>query len=358
MGTLGKDLFDIRRPRRNTKVEFGESCYWVESNPVPQPYGTILTEILNLDAAPYQAVMDRLDDVVKHKNSKEAPRAYLDMLSVSAELPLYRLYATDYQMFKNIPVEMLVVGEAREAFEEHVIEQKSDTPVFVQKQLDDIRFIQERYAWFLDSMFKGVGFEKKKGQRKESLAKQVYLHNLGAFVSGVSLGADPKVDAPQVKTQYRMRGEVQGECEIVEKMYFNGLLDFVYVEMMKGLQKGFVPKRCANCRRWFLQTPGATYSYCNEPAPGQGGKTCREIGAAKSFKEKVDNNDIWKVHQRAYKKYFARVSKGKMSKPDFEVWAREAERIRDEALAEDEMAKDKAAHEQIVRRLTEELNRA
>ena len=89
----------------------------------------------------------------------------------------------------------------------------------------------------------------------------------------------------------------------------------------------------------------------------QGGKTCREIGAAKSFKEKVDNNDIWKVHQRAYKKYFARVSKGKMSKPDFEVWAREAERMRDEALAEDEVAKDKAAHEQIVRRATEELNR-
>ena len=86
-------------------------------------------------------------------------------------------------------------------------------------------------------------------------------------------------------------------------------------------------------------------------------KTCREIGAAKSFKEKVDNNDIWKVHQRAYKKYFARVSKGKMSKPDFEVWAREAERMRDEALAEDEMAWDKAAHEQIVRRVTEELNR-
>ena len=246
MGTLGKDLFDIRRPRRNTKVEFGESCYWVESNPVPQPYGTILTEILNLDTAPYQAVMDRLDDVIKHKNSKEAPRAYLDMLSVSAELPLYRLYATDFQMLKDIPVEMLVVGEAREALEEHVIEQKSDTPVFVQKQLDDIRFIQERYAWFLDSVFKGVGFEKKKGQRKESLAKQVYLHNLGAFVSGVSLGADSKVDAPQVKTQYRMRGAVQGECEIVENMYFSGLLDFVYVELMKGLQKGFAPKRCAN----------------------------------------------------------------------------------------------------------------
>lgn len=41
-------------------------------------------------------------------------------------------------------------------YEEHVIEQKADTLVFAQKQLDDIRFIQKRYAWFLDSVFKGV----------------------------------------------------------------------------------------------------------------------------------------------------------------------------------------------------------
>lgn len=46
-----------------------------------------------------------------------------------------------------------------------------------------------------------------------------------------------------------------------------------------------------------------------------------------------------------------------MSKTNFEVWAREAERMRDEALAEDELARDKAAHEHIVQRLTEELNR-
>ena len=47
-----------------------------------------------------------------------------------------------------------------------------------------------------------------------------------------------------------------------------------------------------------------------------------------------------------------------MSKSDFEVWAREAECMRDEALTEDEMTRDEAAHEQIVRRLTEKLNRA
>ena len=47
-------------------------------------------------------------------------------------------------------------------------------------------------------------------------------------------------------------------------MYFDRLLDFVYVELMKGLaRRGFVlPKRCANCGRWFLQMPGMTYAYC------------------------------------------------------------------------------------------------
>ena len=52
MGVLGKDLLDFHRPRTNTKVEFGASGYWVESHPTMQPYGAVLTEILNLDAAP------------------------------------------------------------------------------------------------------------------------------------------------------------------------------------------------------------------------------------------------------------------------------------------------------------------
>ena len=54
MGVLGKDLLDFHRPRTNTKVEFGASGYWVESHPTMQPYGAVLMEILNLDAAPLQ----------------------------------------------------------------------------------------------------------------------------------------------------------------------------------------------------------------------------------------------------------------------------------------------------------------
>ena len=69
-------------------------------------------------------------------------------------------------------VRELFVGEAQEAFREYVM--RDDTlPRFMQEQLDAIRLIQERYSWFLDGIFAGKPFEKKKGQRKTSLAQQI-----------------------------------------------------------------------------------------------------------------------------------------------------------------------------------------
>ena len=231
----------------------------------------------------------------------------------------------------------------------------NDLPVFMQQQIDDIRLIQERYAWFLDGVFADAIFEKKKGQKKIPLAPMICSRGYEAFISGVSLGENPETDAPPVKTQYRIRGEKE-KAEIVEKMYFDRLLDFVYVEFMKGLQKGFVPKRCANCGRWFLQALGATLAYCTGAAPGQDGKTCREIGASSSFRSKVENNDVWKVHQRAYKKYFARIRSGLMTKGEFEVWSRQAADLRDAALERYAQAKSEDERQRIAQEVAEALN--
>ena len=253
MGVLGKDLLDFHRPRTNTKVEFGASSYWVESNPAMQPYGTVLTEILNLDAAPFQELLDQYWKVVAEKDAEQAARAFQAVTNGFASLPLYRLYWDDVQLFASMDVRELFVGEAQEAFREYAM-QDDTLPRFMLEQLDAIRLIQERYGWFLDGIFAGKPFEKKKGQRKTSLAQQIEKKGLEPFVSGVSLGADSKVDASKVNAQFCIRGTGR-EAELVEKMYFDRLLDFVYVEFMKGLQKGFVPKRCANCGRWF-RNPG------------------------------------------------------------------------------------------------------
>ena len=245
MGVLGKDSLDFHRPRTNTKVEFGASGYWVESHPTMQPYGTVLTEILNLDAAPFQELLNPYRKAVAERDAEQAAQAFQAVANGFASLPLYRLYWNDVQLFASMDVGELFVGDAQEAFCEYVM-QDDTLPRFMQEQLDAIRLIQERYAWFLDGIFAGKPFEKKKGQRKTSLAQQIEKKGLEPFVSGVSLGASPEVDAPKVNTQFCIRGTGR-EAEVVEKMYFDRLLDFVYAEFMMGLQRGFVPKRCANC---------------------------------------------------------------------------------------------------------------
>jgi len=292
MGVLGKDLFDINRPRTHVKVQFGAEGYWVEDDPIMIPYGTALTELLNYDCG---------GPVLLHSE-------------------VLRIYLSD--------------GE-------------------------DVSFVRERYAWFLTEAFQGRAFEKRRGQRKIPLAQQIYENCLDAFVSGVSLGQSPEVDAPQVNIQYAVLEIDRDHHELVEKLYFDRLVDFVYVELMRGLQRGFVPKRCANCGRWFLQTPGASYNYCDQPAPNsEEGKTCREVGSTKSFRAKVLNHPVWAVHQRAYKKYFARTKKGTMTKAEFLVWEEESERLREEALRDYERARTPEGQSAIVEKLAEALNRA
>lgn len=122
MGVLGKDLLDFHRPRTNTKAEFGASGYWVESHPTMQPYGAVLTEILNLDAAPFQELLDYYRKTVAEKDAEQAAREFQAVTNGFASLPLYRLYWNDVQLFASMDVRELFVGEAQEAFREYVMQ--------------------------------------------------------------------------------------------------------------------------------------------------------------------------------------------------------------------------------------------
>ena len=166
MGVLGKDIFDFHRPQTNTKVEFGASSYWVEDRPEPQPYGAVLTEVLNLDVAPFQELLDQLNTAVQEK-SDDVLRAYMDMKKGLASLPLYRLYLEDFRVFGDMPVEAFAVGEAQDAFAALMMQEDNDLPAFMQ-QIDDIRLIQERYAWFLDGVFADAVFEEKGPEENSS----------------------------------------------------------------------------------------------------------------------------------------------------------------------------------------------
>lgn len=356
MAVMGKDVFDLYRPHTHTKIQFGDKGYWVEWGSDCLPYGAILTEILNCSIADYTAKLSVVEQAVANKDPELLSERLEALMLAFMKLPLYRLYILEPEAIESDWF-WRSIEEGKQP--DLISSMLKDTDAFLLKYIrarDDILYIQKRYGWFLESLFKNQPFEKKKGQKKVPLAQQLTKHFLEALVSGVSLGEDLQVDAPQVNIQYAVLQQKGRQPELVEEMYFDRLLDFVYVELMRGMQKGFVPKRCANCGRWFLQYPGATYAYCDRPAPGQEDKTCREIGAAASFQDKVRNNEIWKLHQRAYKKYFARTRKGTMSKPEFEKWAREAEQLRDRALRDYETSRMPEEKNRIQEQLRADLN--
>lgn len=322
MGVLGKDLLDLKRPLTHTKVQFGEKLYWIENNPKGIPYGTVLTELLNYDASAYIEAVQQFRDAAERKNDEDVIRTLTALRTEFLKLPFYNTYMETLGWIDMY----LVAPQLIDAIYEDI-----DRLSFFYHAAEDIPLIQKQYAWFIDSALDDGGQRRKKGQRKLPPAERIRMNLMEAYVSGRSLGSDRNVDAPNVQMQYAVLQTEDGS-EIVEKMYFDRLLDFVYVELMKGLQKGFLPKQCPNCGRWFIQEPGMDFNYCANPAPQDPTKLCRDIGATNNFLDKKKNHEIWNIQQRAYRKYYARMKKKNMSKTEFFSWAEEAAALRDELL--------------------------
>lgn len=346
MAMLGKDLLDFTRPQTHTKVQFGENRYWIEDNTAGIPYGTILTELLDYDAASYRECTQRLHDAVDNRNDSDTLCALADVRREFLKLPFYNNYLTSLSMIDMYLAMPQFIGDLYQR--SHILS------VFYQAA-EDITAIQERYAWFIDSALDDGGQRRKKGQRKIPTADRITMNLMEPYVSGRSLGGDRNVDAPNVQLQYAVLQTEDG-AEVVEKLYFDRLSDFVYVELMKGLQKGFIPKRCPNCGRWFVQEPGMDFNYCANPAPQDPTKLCRDIGASNSFLDKKKNHAIWNIHQRGYRKYYARRKKGKMTKEAFFAWAEEAAALRDKLLPKYNAA-DPEQRVAMAERYQEEINR-
>lgn len=150
---------------------------------------------------------------------------------------------------------------------------------------------------------------------------------------------------------------VEGANVIVERYTFSTLRDFLYVELGKAILHGNAPRQCRLCGRWFLHEQGERAMYCERVAPQEEVKTCREVGARAVFEKKIQDEDTWKIYKRAYKKYYARVMKGNMTRETFNAWVESAAAKRDTAILLLEGNKGAEARSAIVEQLREELNR-
>ena len=150
---------------------------------------------------------------------------------------------------------------------------------------------------------------------------------------------------------------LKGSIVLTERCTFPTLRDFLYVELGRAILHGNTPRQCRLCGGWFLHKQGDRAIYCERTAPGETEKTCREVGARAVFEKKLQDEDSWKLYKRAYKKYYARVMKGNMSREDFNAWVERAAAKRDSTILLLEATKGAEKRAALIEELRVELNR-
>lgn len=204
------------------------------------------------------------------------------------------------------------------------------------------------YADFLDNYIHTLPSLKDPAKLAE--VYQNFLSKIENEVKqGVGYPFDRMVDASGMTVSHKVfpYKDEQGRkaLGLWEVTKYGGLGAFLYEELFLGLQTGLLPKRCKNCGQYFLLSSGYNADFCERKAPRENGKTCRDVGARRRYDDKVKNDPVWLAYQRAYKTHYARVSKKKMTKPEFAAWSDMAVELRSKAL------NGKLLFEEYVRRI-------
>ena len=108
-------------------------------------------------------------------------------------------------------------------------------------------------------------------------------------------------------------------------------LDFPVRLGFRAMAAGNVPRRCHNCRHFFLTVGGHDTVYCNRIAPDETKRTCRQVGAHR--KEKYKNEmPIHKEYSKAYNRLKGRKNRGSISTDEWNRLVATIQDWRDAAL--------------------------
>ena len=125
----------------------------------------------------------------------------------------------------------------------------------------------------------------------------------------------------------------KGEYLLAEEVFFEDVEIFLSLDLLRGLAAGHLPRRCEHCGRWFLLTSGYDTRYCENPAPEEPDKTCRQVGAHR--KEKLLNGtvEIRKQYQRVSNRLKGQKYRGTLLQDEWNQLMKRVQDLRDDALA-------------------------
>mgnify|MGYP003290489639 CR=1 FL=1 len=152
-----------------------------------------------------------------------------------------------------------------------------------------------------------------------------------------------KTQPLQQRLHYSLDADVNNQSikdfNLKYRYYNTSPLSFCIMEFYKMLELHIPIRRCKNCNRLFIPDSNHITDYCNRPYK-KTGKTCKEVGANRTYKEKVFKNPILQEYERAYKRNYAKCKRNAIDAETFRQWIDEATIERDRVATEYEKSND------------------
>lgn len=126
-----------------------------------------------------------------------------------------------------------------------------------------------------------------------------------------------------------MSFEVIDHKVFAEVLYPRDIYDLIDFHVRECVKREVRMRVCKNCLRYFAVTGKASTEYCDRVCDSKG-RTCREIGAINTWTQRKQGDEVFKEYRREYKKRFARINAGKLTKSVFYAWSEEARKKKED----------------------------
>ena len=120
-----------------------------------------------------------------------------------------------------------------------------------------------------------------------------------------------------------------GGFVLAERTVFEHYGDFLRTDFFRAVKSGNAPRCCHHCGKYFLLTAGYNICYCNNIAPDQAKRTCRQIGTHRKRSGHVGRTPIQAAYEKAYTRLKTRKSRGKISVSEWNTAVAKAQDIKD-----------------------------
>lgn len=114
-----------------------------------------------------------------------------------------------------------------------------------------------------------------------------------------------------------------------EVLYPRDIYDLIDFHVRECVKREVKMRVCKNCLRYFAVTGKASMEYCGRVCDSKG-RTCREMGAINTWTQRKQGDEVFKEYRREYKKRFARINAGKLTKSAFYAWSEEARKKKED----------------------------